>query len=92
MNYAVIFNSIQLYVQKRLFEQTLSLYVSPKLVKRFAADPEMCRDRGIHVSAQDTSSTRFTARAVITARLSHLMLSSLNEISACDSVRPSPRY
>jgi adenylate cyclase len=40
MNYAVIFNSIQLYVQKKLYEQTLSLYISPKLVKRFAADPE----------------------------------------------------
>lgn len=40
MNYAVIFNSIQLYVQKKLYEQTLALYISPKLVKRFAADPE----------------------------------------------------
>ena len=40
MNYAVIFNSVQLYVQKKLYEQTLSLYVSPKLVKRFAANPE----------------------------------------------------
>ena len=40
MNYALIFNSIQLYVQKKLYEQTLSLYISPKLVKRFAADPE----------------------------------------------------
>ncbi len=40
MNYAVIFNSIQLYVQKKLYEQTLALYVSPKLVKRFAANPE----------------------------------------------------
>jgi adenylate cyclase len=43
MNYAIIFNSIQLYVQKKLFEQTLSLYVSPKLVKRLAADPEKAR-------------------------------------------------
>ena len=40
MNYAVIFNSIQLYVQKKLYEQTLALYVSPKLVKRFTAEPE----------------------------------------------------
>ena len=43
MNYAVIFNSIQLYVQKKLLEQTLSLYVSSKLVKRLAADPEKAR-------------------------------------------------
>jgi adenylate cyclase len=43
MNYAVILNSIQLYVQKKLFEQTLSLYISPKLVKRFAADQDKAR-------------------------------------------------
>lgn len=40
MNYAVILNSIRLHVQKKLYEQTLALYVSPKLVKRFATDPE----------------------------------------------------
>lgn len=43
MNFAVIFNSIQLYVQKKLLEQTLGLYVSPKLVRRVAGNPEMMR-------------------------------------------------
>ena len=43
MNYAVILNSIQLYVQKKLYEQTLALYISPKLVRRFAADHEKAR-------------------------------------------------
>lgn len=43
MNFAVVFNSIQLYVQKKLYEQTLALYISPKLVKRFAADHEKAR-------------------------------------------------
>lgn len=38
---AVAYNSIQAYVEKRLAEQTLGLYLSPKLVKKFAAD----RDR-----------------------------------------------
>jgi adenylate cyclase len=36
--WAIGFNSIQLYVQKRLYEHTLSLYLSPKLVKKFAND------------------------------------------------------
>lgn len=39
MNWAVIYNSIQLFVQKRLLEQTLGRYVSTKLVKRLAANP-----------------------------------------------------
>lgn len=33
-------NSIQLYVQKRLLEQSLSMYLSPKLVKKFAGDKD----------------------------------------------------
>ncbi|MFM1768680.1 MAG: hypothetical protein RJA22_1209 [Verrucomicrobiota bacterium] len=43
MNWAVIFNSIQLFVQKRLLEQTLGRYVSTKLVKRLAGDPDALR-------------------------------------------------
>src|SRR5205823_6132910 len=34
--WSVLFNSIQLYVQKRLYEQTLRLYLPPSLVKKFA--------------------------------------------------------
>jgi adenylate cyclase len=36
---SIVFNSIRLYIQKRLYEQTLALYLSPKLVKKFASDP-----------------------------------------------------
>jgi len=36
--WSIVFNSIQLYVQKRLYEQTLGLYLSPKLVKKFSRD------------------------------------------------------
>ncbi len=39
--WAIIFNSIQLYVQKRLYEQTLHLYLSPKLVKKFLKNPKL---------------------------------------------------
>jgi adenylate cyclase len=35
---SVVFNSIRLYIQKKLYEQTLALYLSPKLVKKFSGD------------------------------------------------------
>ena len=36
LSWSVLFNSVQLYVQKRLYEYTLGLYLSPKLVKKFS--------------------------------------------------------
>lgn len=41
--WAVLFNSVREYVQRRLFEQSLSRYLSPKLVKRFASRPELLK-------------------------------------------------
>jgi adenylate cyclase len=43
LSWSVLFNSVQLYVQKRLAEQTLSLYLSPKLVKKFASSPALLK-------------------------------------------------
>jgi adenylate cyclase len=43
LSWSIVFNSIQLYVQKRMYEHTLSLYLSPKLVKKFARDPELLK-------------------------------------------------
>jgi adenylate cyclase len=40
---SIVFNSIRLYIQKRLYEQTLALYLSPKLVKKFATNPAFLR-------------------------------------------------
>jgi adenylate cyclase len=37
---SIVFNSVRLHVQNRLFIQSLEMYLSPKLVKKFAADPE----------------------------------------------------
>jgi adenylate cyclase len=37
---AVAVNSIRLYVENKLFVQSLELYLSPKLVKKFAADKD----------------------------------------------------
>jgi adenylate cyclase len=37
---SVAVNSIRLYVENRLFIQSLEMYLSPKLVKKFAADKE----------------------------------------------------
>ena len=41
--WSVLFNSVQLYVQKRLFEFTLGLYLSPKLVAKFSHSPELLK-------------------------------------------------
>jgi len=41
--WSVAFNSVQLYVDKKLVEQSLSLYLSPKLVKKFASDPKLLK-------------------------------------------------
>ncbi len=42
-SWSVLFNSVQLYVQKRLYEHTLGLYLSPKLVKKFARSPALLK-------------------------------------------------
>jgi len=41
LSWSVVYNSVQLYVQKRLYEHTLSLYLPPKLVPKFAKRPEL---------------------------------------------------
>ena len=41
--WSVSYNTVQLYVEKRLVEQSLSLYLSPKLVKKFAKNPRLLK-------------------------------------------------
>jgi len=41
--FSVSFNSVQLYVEKQKVEQSLSLYLSPKLVKKFANNPKLLK-------------------------------------------------
>jgi adenylate cyclase len=36
--WSVVFNSIRLYVETRLYRQSLEMYLSPKLVEKFAGD------------------------------------------------------
>jgi adenylate cyclase len=43
LGWSVLFNSVQLYVQKRLYESTLALYLSPKLVKKFSGEPALLK-------------------------------------------------
>jgi adenylate cyclase len=43
LTWSVIFNSIQLFVQNKLYEQSLALYLSPKLVKKFSSNKELLR-------------------------------------------------
>ncbi len=41
--WSVLYNSVRLYVQKRLYEHTLALYLSPKLVKKFSSNPKLLK-------------------------------------------------
>jgi adenylate cyclase len=41
--FSVATNSVQLYVEKQKVEQSLALYLSPKLVKQFARDPTLLK-------------------------------------------------
>jgi adenylate cyclase len=41
--WSVSFNSVQLYVQKRLMEHSLAMYVSPRRVRQIAQRPEILR-------------------------------------------------
>jgi adenylate cyclase len=41
--WSIAFNSVRLYVEKEKVEQSLSLYLSPKLVKKFSSDPKLLK-------------------------------------------------
>lgn len=43
LSWSVLFNSVQLYVDKRLYEQTLRLYLPPNLVKKFAGSRDLLK-------------------------------------------------
>jgi adenylate cyclase len=43
LSWSVLFNSVQLYVEKRLYEHTLGLYLSPKLVQKFARNSDLLK-------------------------------------------------
>jgi len=41
--WSILFNSFQYYAQKRIMEHTLSMYLSPKLVRKFARNPRLLK-------------------------------------------------
>jgi adenylate cyclase len=41
--WAILFSSVQMYAQKRVFENTLALYLSPKLVRKFVGNPQFLK-------------------------------------------------
>jgi adenylate cyclase len=41
--WSILFNSFQYYAQKRIMEHTLSLYLPPKLVRKFARNPRLLK-------------------------------------------------
>jgi adenylate cyclase len=44
---SVIYNSLRLYVEKKLLEQSLAVHLSPALVKRVLSDPALRRRGGV---------------------------------------------
>lgn len=43
LSWSLLFNSVQLYVDKRLYEQTLRVFLPPTLVKKFAGSRELLK-------------------------------------------------
>src|SRR2546426_11618459 len=41
--WSVAFNSVRLYVQNRLYQQSLEMYLSPKLVKKFSTEKTLLK-------------------------------------------------
>jgi adenylate cyclase len=41
--WSVVFNSVQLYVQNRLYEHSLKMFLPPKLVKKFSSNRELLK-------------------------------------------------
>ena len=41
--WSIVFNSVQLYVQNKLFEKSLEMYLSPKLVKKFSSNKDLLK-------------------------------------------------
>ena len=73
----IIYSSLQAYVQKRLAEQTLALYLSPKLVKKFASDPALlkpgARKQAVTLFFSDIADFTKMSEGMDSDRLAHLM-------------------
>jgi adenylate cyclase len=41
--WSILFNSVRFYVRQQLYQQTLGLYLSPKLVKKFSSNPQLLK-------------------------------------------------
>jgi adenylate cyclase len=75
--WSVLFNSIQLYVQKRLYEHTLALYLSPKLVRKFIREPEFLKsgaeEHVITIFFSDIADFTATSQAISNNALAVMM-------------------
>jgi adenylate cyclase len=77
VGWSVLFNSVQLYVQKRLLEHTLGLYLSPKLAKKFARDPGFLKagaeEQTISIFFSDIADFTVASQAMSSKDLAQLM-------------------
>ena len=90
--WSVITNAIQLYVQKRLYEHTLGLYLSPKLVKKFARDPGFLKsgaeEQVISIFFSDIVDFTAASQAMSNAALTELM-NRYFEVAVSDCIKKS---
>lgn len=75
--WSILFNSVQFYVQQRLYEHTLSLYLSPKLVKKFAGNPALLKpgaeEQEISIFFSDIADFTELSRNISSDELARLM-------------------
>jgi adenylate cyclase len=76
--WSILFNSVQFYVQQRLYEQTLTRYLSPKLVKKFAGHPELMKpgaeEQSISIFFSDIADFTEISRNISAEALQQLMM------------------
>lgn len=75
--WSVTFNSINLYVSKRLMEQSLSMYVSPARVKQIAKNPKILKPgaekQEVSILFSDIANFTSMSEGMDSDQLAHLM-------------------
>lgn len=77
LSWSLLFNSVQLYVQKRLQDYTLRLFLPPTLVKKFSHDPALlkpgAKESEITIFFSDIADFTNWSQGLEADELAHLM-------------------
>jgi adenylate cyclase len=75
--WSILFNSFELYAQKRVYEQTLRLYLPPKLVKKFSGNPNLLKpgaeEQTLTILFSDIADFTTISQAITTEALARMM-------------------